>query len=141
METLLTKNQQKKGQFLYLAFCMFNGTAITFVAENILILYSLKLNIPDYIIGIMSSFIFMSAPLMFLGRIFIRKYGAGSAISIAWIFRYSFTLLLLAAPALIAYFSLSFGIATILIGAFGFLRFQKCRNCRMDASSGRNNNQ
>ena len=116
----LSEKQQKKGQSFYFLFCMFNGVAITFVAENILILYSLKLNIPDYIVGIAASFMFMSAPVMLLGRGLISKFGASKTISFAWVIRYMFALLFLVAPFLISTFSLNVGIAAILVGAFGF---------------------
>ena len=120
MTERLSGQQRKKGQKFYIYFCIFNGIAITFVAENILILYSLKLNIPDYIIGISASFMFMSAPLMLLGRGLICKLGASKTISLAWVFRYTFALLFLIAPYLITKFSLGMGITAILVGAFGF---------------------
>jgi hypothetical protein len=120
MGECLTEIQRKRGQHHYFSFSMFNGVSVTFVAENLLILYALKLNVPDYIIGIMSSFIFMSAPFMLLSRPAIRHLGAAKTIAVAWVARYFFSMIFMAAPLIISYYSYSFGIIVLLICAFGF---------------------
>jgi hypothetical protein len=120
MGEYLTDIQRKQGQHHYFSFSMFNGVSVTFVAENLLILYALKLNVPDYIIGIMSSFIFMSAPFMLLSRPSIRHFGAAKTIAFAWIARYSFAMIFMAAPLIISHYSFYLGVVVLLICAFGF---------------------
>lgn len=120
------KQRRKKGQHLYFHFSAFNGISVSFAAENLLILYALKLNVPDYIIGIMASFFFLSAPFMLLSPRIIKRFGASGTIAIAWLCRYTFAMFFLAAPFVMTYFSFTLGIALLVVCAFGLYASRNC---------------
>jgi MFS family permease len=125
MSDILSEQQKKYGQRKHLLFAIFNGFSIALVAEGTMILYALKIGIPDYIIGVMSSFIFLGMPFIFLGKKIVEKIGVSKTVAAAWFLRSISTLIAAAAPVVIYYSSsLYLGFAFVLLGAFGFYVFR-----------------
>ena len=50
-------------------FSNFNGFSVALLAESTLILYALKIGVPDYIVGVISSFLFLGMPFIFIGNL------------------------------------------------------------------------
>ena len=125
MNEFLTEKQKKYGQRKYMLFSTLNGFSIALLAESTLILYALKVGVPDYIVGIMSSFLFLGMPFIFIGKKMVGKIGVSKTVATAWLLRSVSTLMAVVAPVVI-YYSSSFnlGILFILSGAFGFYAFR-----------------
>jgi hypothetical protein len=121
---VLTDEQKRYGKLSYLNFCMYNGFSVALIAESTLILYSLKFGVPDYIVGIMASFVFLGIPFLILGKKFVINFGTSGTVSKAWFFRNLCGILTIFAPIVSYYTSLEYGIAVIIIGAFGFYSFR-----------------
>ena len=125
MNEALTDKQKKYGQKKYLLFSTFNGLSVALLAESTMILYALKIGIPDYIVGVMSSFLFLGMPFIFIGKKMTAKIGVSKTVAIAWLLRSISTLIAVAAPVIIYFTSSSFfGAFFVLLGAFGFYAFR-----------------
>ena len=125
MNKILSEEQKKYGQKKYLLFSTFNGLSVALLAESTMILYALKIGIPDYIVGVMSSFLFLGMPFIFIGKKMTAKIGVSKTVAIAWLLRSISTLIAVSAPVVI-YFTSSFSLGAIfvLLGAFGFYAFR-----------------
>jgi hypothetical protein len=125
MGEFLSEKQKEYGQKKYLLFSLFNGFSVALLAESTMILYALKLGVPDYVVGIMSSFLFLGMPFIIIGKKMVRKIGVTNTVAVAWFLRSVSTLVAVAAPVVI-YFSSSFflGAVFVLLGAFGFYAFR-----------------
>ena len=125
MNEVLSEKQKRYGQKKYMRFSTFNGFSVALLAESTLILYALKIGVPDYIVGIMSSFLFLGMPFIFIGKRMVGIIGVSKTVAISWFLRSISTIIAVAAPVVIYYTSsFNLGIVFILIGAFGFYAFR-----------------
>ena len=120
----LTSDEKKSGQKNYLAFCAMNGLSIAFLAETTLILYALKIGIPDYIVAVVASFAFLGTFFVIAGRHLIRKIGVTRAASWSWYMRNIFGAFTALAPIFMVHYSPFMGVIIILIGSLGFYAFR-----------------
>ena len=125
MNEILTKEQKAYGKKKYMTFSIFNGFSIALLAEGTLILFAIKAGVPDFIIGAMSSFLFLGMSFIFIGKIMVAKIGVSKTVATAWFLRSISTLVAVAGPIALYYTSsLNLSIFLILIGAFGFYAFR-----------------
>ncbi len=125
MNEFLTEKQKKYGQKKYMLFSTLNGFSVALLAESTLILYALKVGVPDYIVGIMSSFLFLGMPFIFIGKKMVGIIGVSKTVAASWFLRSVSTLMAVVAPVVIYYTSsFNLGILFILSGAFGFYAFR-----------------
>jgi len=122
--SVLSDEQINYGKKKYLLFSMFNGFSVALLAEGTLILFALKLQIPDYIVGVMSSFLFLGMPFIFVGKRMAMKMGVVKTISIAWFLRSVSILAAVIAPFVIYNCSVNLGFILFVLGAFGFYAFR-----------------
>ncbi|OGV47983.1 MAG: hypothetical protein A2017_02925 [Lentisphaerae bacterium GWF2_44_16] len=120
----LTLSQQVAGRNRFLFFSLINGVSFTCLADNILILYSLKSGCPDYVVAILASFNFWCNVFMLFGKFLTARYGAAGAFGISWILRNLSALLTASAPLFTMYISNRAGIYALVIGIFGFFSFK-----------------
>lgn len=81
-----------------LRYSSLNGVAVTFMMENILLLWALQNGLTATRVAVMSSFIFLTMPFMLLGKSLSRRIGMAKAWSICWFSRYFFVLAMVPAP-------------------------------------------
>lgn len=120
----LTAEQKISGQKKYLWFTRINSISFGCLAESTLILYAIKNGADDFLIGMITSFAFLTMPMMFLGKGMIKRMGAAKTYGISWILRNSSALLLIFVPAAIARFSAEMGLVLLCLGALGFYGFR-----------------
>lgn len=120
----LSLQEKKSGQKNYLTFCTMNGLSMAFLAETTLMLYALKIGIPDYIVAVVASFIFLGTFFVIAGRHLIKFIGTTKTASLSWYMRNLFGVFTALAPVLMAYYSPFLGVVILLIGAFGFYSFR-----------------
>lgn len=121
VQSVLTPRDRELGRWRYLWFHRFNGFAFTCIGDNVLILYSLKLGMPEYLVGLISSFLYLTMPLMFVGRGLMGHHGAAKVMGWAWTCRHACAALLITAPWM-PWPWLS--VAVILTAWFGFCMFR-----------------
>lgn len=97
-----------------------NGLSMAFLAETTLILYALKIGVPDYIVAVMASFAFLGTFFVIAGRVFVKTLGTTRTASISWYMRNTFGVFTALAPIIMVYYSPFLGAVVILIGSFGF---------------------
>jgi len=120
MPDQLTEKQREYGKKQYIKFTIFNGISVAAVAESFLILFALKLSIPDYIVGVISSFFYLGLLFTLLGRQLIIRHGIAKTITIAWLIRAFSGIITLITPVIIYYLGIKIGIVWFIFGAFMF---------------------
>ena len=120
----LSPSVQAKGYHRYIRFNLLNGLSFGLLADNVLILYCLKVGMPEYMIGIIMSFLFLTMPLMLVGKQLLLRLGASGTISLAWAARNLSALVMALAPLLIPFVPMVVVLGLITLGAFGFFAFR-----------------
>ena len=120
MNAVLPEKDRRVGKKCFINFVVIDALTFVALADNVLILYALKLNIPDYIVGMMSSFFFIGTAFILGGKILMMKYGAVKTLTYTCFLKGIFPLLAAAAPFVIFNISFNLGIAFVLMGAFGY---------------------
>ncbi len=120
MSDRLTEEQREYGKKQYIKFTIFNGISVAAVAESFLILFALKLSIPDYIVGVISSFFYLGLLFTLLGRLLIIRHGIAKTVTMAWLIRAFSGIITLITPIIIYYLGLKIGIIWFTFGAFMF---------------------
>jgi len=120
----ISPDQQKTGRARFLWFIRINTISYGCLADAILILYAIRLGADDFIVGLMASFIYLTMPLMFIGKQMISKFGAAHAYGLNWIVRNFFAAFLILVPFVIKSTNQSFGLAFLIFFTFGFFAFR-----------------
>ncbi len=117
----LSLRQQRIGRRKLLIFSFVNGVSIILISGNILSLFLLKIDIPAYMVAIISSFSYLASVSTIFSKWSIVKWGAGNTIKISWFLRSIFIIFLASIPFLVNDVSHSYIIVLIFI--FSFLYF------------------
>ncbi len=96
--TILSAKTVATARQRVLLFFSLNGVAVTFVMENILLLWALQNGLSAPQVAVLSSFVFLTMPFMFLGRQLSARFGLVKAWSACWLVRYVFVLLMIPVP-------------------------------------------
>ncbi|MBN1351237.1 MFS transporter [candidate division KSB1 bacterium] len=124
MEEKLTPAQKQYGQQTYIWFTRINALSFGSLADSILILYSIRLGADDLLVAILTSFFYLTLPMMGLGKRFIASNGVSKTFGWCWIGRNISASLMILAPFVqqLGYHDL--GLATLAIAVFGFFLFR-----------------
>lgn len=120
----LSLSLQKIGRKRYVWFTRFNTVSFASLGESILILYAIKNGADDFLIGLISSLIFLTLPLMPFGKNLIGKIGAARAYGLSWLLRNISAAILIFVPFVAAKFSHEAGLTLLTIASFGFFAFR-----------------
>jgi len=116
----ISNKDRRQGQRLYGVFSICNAVSYICLADSIFILFALKMGCPDYVVAILTSFMYLGNLSMFLSRKLIGRFGAARTISIFWLTRNMAGMLTASAPYLALHVSHSAGIASLIFGALIF---------------------
>lgn len=94
----LNDTQRQQAKRVLSRFYWLNGIVVPCVLENVLLLWALQNGLGAAHTAVLSSFILLSMPMMFLGKRLSAAIGPVRAWSLAWFARYLFVLLMLPAP-------------------------------------------
>jgi len=120
----LTPNQQKLGQTYYLWFTRINAISFGCLAESIMILYAIKNGADDFIVGLLTSFFYLSMPFMIVSKKMVGKFGAARAYAISWAFRNASASLMIIVPLVMTKINSTAGLNVLIASAFGFFAFR-----------------
>ncbi|MBN2050516.1 MAG: HEAT repeat domain-containing protein [Spirochaetales bacterium] len=98
--TELPPSEKARGRRNYSFFQAFNTFSFTLLSGDFIILYLLKLGAGGSLVGIASSFKYLSFLLMFLGRSLLRRTGTRKLMGTCWLIRYLIMSLSLLSPLL-----------------------------------------
>ncbi|MBB6481489.1 MFS transporter [Spirochaeta isovalerica] len=88
MDGYYSPEEKKTGRFWWLAFSVINTFSFQFLAGNVIILFIIRLGASKTMVGIVSSFFYISYFIMPLGRILSLRLGMARAFTLAWMVRY-----------------------------------------------------
>ncbi len=120
----LTLDLQRLAQKKYVWFIRINTISFGCLAESVLILYAIKNGADDFLVGLMTSFLYLTMPLMFFGKKLVGKFGAAKTYSISWLSRNLSAVLMVFVPAAIHHFNQKIGLVLLIISTFGFFAFR-----------------
>ena len=120
----LSSAQRKIGSQRYIWFTRVNAISFAFLADNVLILYAIKNGADDFLLGLITSFFFLTMPVMFFGRKIVGRVGAASAYTISWTLRNLSAATLIGVPFLIRHSGHRSGLILLAAGSFGFFAFR-----------------
>jgi len=96
----LTPGEMSKARKNFYLFNLFNVISFSLLGGNIITLYALKLGAGNFLVGMLSSFIFLGTFFILIGRLLVPKLGMVKLMGRFWIIRYLMMIPLLAAPLL-----------------------------------------
>jgi hypothetical protein len=120
----LDNDDRQTGKRYLRRFVMLNGISIAFLMNDLLILYGIRNGLSDPQLAVLSSFMHLTMPFLLVGKLLIPRFGLARTWGDAWILRYVFGSILIAAPFMAGRFAQSIVAATVLLGAFGFAMFR-----------------
>lgn len=123
-EMILTPNQQRLGRSRYLWFTRINALSFGCLAESILILYAIKNGADDFLVGMLTSFFYLTMPFMFFGKRLVSRLGAARTYGFSWAFRNLSASTLILVPIAAKFFSPKIGLVLLILAAFGFFGFR-----------------
>jgi MFS family permease len=121
----ITLKDQRRGQNYYMTFSIFNALSFICLADSLLILFALKMGCPDYLVAVFGAFMYLGNIAMFLGKYMMGRIGAARTITLFWIFRNIFGLILASAPFFATHISPLAGMAVLISSS---LLFYLCRS-------------
>jgi len=96
----LTPGEMTKARKNFYFFNLFNVISFSLLSGNIITLYALKLGAGNFLVGLLSSFVFLGTLFILIGRLLVPKLGMVKLMGSFWIIRYLMMIPLLAAPLL-----------------------------------------
>jgi hypothetical protein len=123
-EPQLTPLQQEIGRKRYLSFAKINSLSYGCLADTMLILFAIKNGADDFLIGMLTSFYYLTMPLMFIGKEMVGKIGAAHTYSRCWTYRNLFAAGMIFVPFVIQFVNPTAGLILLVISALGFFGFR-----------------
>ncbi|MBN1154552.1 MFS transporter [candidate division KSB1 bacterium] len=120
----LTPTQQQIGRKRYLWFTSINAISYSCLGNSILILYAIKNGADDFLVGLVTSFFYLTMPFMFMGKKMVARLGAARTYSISWLFRNISASFMILTPFVSAKFGLPYGLLVLSLSSFGFFVFR-----------------
>jgi len=111
---------RRRSQKNYYFFSSLNGISYMCLGENILILLTIRLGFPDYVVSIMGAMQMLACLMLPTGRIVCARVGAARSQGSFWVARNCSGLIVALAGILAISGRYDFALAAILLGAFGF---------------------
>jgi len=116
----ISQAERLRARKLFNIFSVFNTFSYLLLSGNILSLYLLRLGASSTLIGIISSFTYISFFFMLLGRVIVQKVGVSRLFAYCWTARYLAAIPLLFSPIFILRGQGSVGFSLVVSGALGF---------------------
>ena len=116
----ISQAERLRARKLFNIFSVFNTFSYLLLSGNILSLYLLRLGASSTLIGIISSFSYISFFFMLLGRLIVQKVGVSRLFAYCWTARYLAAIPLLFSPLFILGGQGSVGFSLVVAGALGF---------------------
>ena len=120
----LSPELQKIGRNRFMFFVRINTISYCCLSDTILILYAIKIGADDFLIGLVASFLYLTMPLMFIGKRMIGKLGAAHTFGTSWFLRNIFAALMVLIPIVISISNQSFGLNMFVLSTFLFFAFR-----------------
>ncbi len=120
----LTPEAQAFGRKLIQRFFTLNGISIAFLMDNVLILYAIRNGVPDPVVAVIASFLYLTMPFMIFGKVSLAKIGAARSWSLSWTLRYLSAAIMILAPPVSQIAPQPVVTLVIVLGAFGFALFR-----------------
>lgn len=127
--------EKKRGRRGWLLFSMMNIFSMQFLAGNILILFIIRLDASKTLVGVFSSFFYISYFFMPLGILLSKKMGIVRGFRIAWGLRYLVITPVILAPLIVMSRGPEGYMTALLITIFSFSLFQIIRGAGMASFS------
>ncbi len=120
----LEQEDRMQGKKYLRRFITLNGISVAFLMNDLLILYGIRNGLPDSQLALLASFMHLTMPFLFVGKLLIPRLGLARTWGYAWFMRYVSGSLLILAPFVANRLPQSYVSATVLLGAFGFAMFR-----------------
>ncbi|MBD3287939.1 MFS transporter [candidate division KSB1 bacterium] len=124
MRSTLSVSASETGRRRYVRFTRLNALSFGCLADSMLILYAIKNGADDYLVGVLTSFFYLTMPFMFLGKKLVGTYGASRSYAISWALRNTSAAIMIGVPFLTNRFGSKYGLGLLMLGAFGFFAFR-----------------
>ncbi len=111
---------RRRSQKNYYYFGALNGISYMCLGENILILLTIRLGFPDYVVSIMGAMQMLACLVLPVGRVVCARVGAARSQGSFWVARNCCGLIVALAGVLAIFGWYSLALAFMLAGAFGF---------------------
>lgn len=116
----ISQLERLRARRLFNIFSVFNTFSYLLLSGNILSLYLLRLGASSTLIGIISSFAYISFFFMLPGRVIVRRIGISRLFAYCWTARYLAAIPLLFSPFFILKGQGRVGFSLVVAGALGF---------------------
>jgi Na+/melibiose symporter-like transporter len=116
----LTPGEMARARTQFYRFAFLNIISFTLLAGNILSLFALKMGGGNFLIGLISSFIYLSYLFMLAGRLLVPRLGMVRLMGSFWRLRYLAMLPIVLAPLLYSRKAVGFAHVLIVACVFGF---------------------
>lgn len=120
----LSPEAQARGRKLIQRFFTLNGISIAFLMDNVLLLYAIRNGVPDPVVAVIASFLYLTMPFMIFGKAALARFGAAHTWSLSWFMRYLSASIMILAPAVSTIAPQMTVTAVVVIGSFGFAAFR-----------------
>jgi len=115
---------EEKAQSRYLWYARINALSFASTADTVLILYAIKVGADDFLVGLIVSFVYLTMPLMLLGKQSMVRRGAARTFALGWLLRNISALSMVSIPFIQQYGQQALGLFILIAAAFGFFAFR-----------------
>ncbi|MBA7620025.1 hypothetical protein ES703_27367 [subsurface metagenome] len=119
-KTALTPGEMAKARKKLYNFTFFSIISFTLLSGNIITLFSLRMGAGNFLIGLLSSFMYISYLFILIGRSLVKKYGLVKLMGRFWLLRYLSMIPILFAPIFALYNFWLAAYVLIVISVLGF---------------------
>jgi len=118
--TTLSPGERNRARGSLFLFTGLNVIAFTLLSGNIITLYVLRLGADNFLVGLLSSFMYSAYLFLFLGRQIARKWSMVTVMGRFWLLRYLLMLPILATPFLASRGYIQLSYTFIVFSVLGF---------------------
>ncbi len=119
----LTAAERQKSQLNYNRFCLVNGASYMCLGESVVVLFAVRMNMPNAVIALLGAMVFLGYLLLPLGVKRTGQVGAARCQADFWVCR-NIAVLLVAMSGLVHLINPCLAWGTLLIGSFLFYGFR-----------------
>ena len=119
----LTDAERQKSQLNYNRFCLVNGASYMCLGESVVVLFAVRMGMPNAVIALLGAMVYLGYLLLPLGVKRTGQVGAARCQADFWVCR-NIAVLLVAASVLVNLINSYLAWATLLIGSFLFYGFR-----------------
>jgi hypothetical protein len=116
----ISQGERLRARKNYNIFSIFNTFSYLLLSGNIISLYLLRLGAGGTLIGIVSSFMYISFFFLLPGRILVQRVGVEKLFAYSWTARCLAAFPMLFSPFFVLQGKRNLGLALVLLGALGF---------------------